>query len=81
MYTGQVVVTQVQKAQFAAVEQLARDVLDLVAVQVEPLHVRQGADLDGDVGDLVVPQLQAYQPVQVLEADDLLDRLQIIVLQ
>lgn len=57
------------------------DVIDLVPVQIEPLHVVEGPDLDGNVGNLVVPEFKADQTVQVLEADDLLDRLQIIVLQ
>lgn len=79
--TVQVVVAQVEEAQLAAEEEMAGDLIDLVAVQVEALEVNKRADLNWDVGDLIVPELQAHQPVQVLEADDLLDCLQVVVLQ
>lgn len=72
---------QVQEAQLAAIKQLAGDLLNLVSVQVQFLQVGQGANLDGNIGDLVVPELKADQPMKVLEADDLLDGLQVVVLQ
>lgn len=78
---GQVVVAEVQVTQLPAEEELGRNLLDLVPVQVEALQVGEGADLDGDVGDLVVPELEAHQSVKMLEADDLLDGLQVVVFQ
>lgn len=78
---GQVVVAEVQVTQLPAEEELGRNLLDLVPVQVEALQVGEGADLDGDVGDLVVPELEAHQSVEMLEADDLLDGLQVVVFQ
>ena len=75
MDAGQVVVAEVQVAQLATEEQLAGDLLNLVAVQVEAFQVGERANLDRYVGDLVVPQLKAGEPVQVLEADDLFDGL------
>lgn len=72
---------QVQEAQLTTIEKLTGDVINLIPVQIEPLHVVEGADLDGNVGNLVVPEFKADQTVQVLEADDLLDSLQIVVLQ
>jgi len=78
---GQVVVAEVQVTQLPAVEELGRNLLDLVPVQVEALQVGERADLDGDVGDLVVPELEAHQSVEMLEADDLLDGLQVVVFQ
>lgn len=48
---GQVVVTEVQVAQLAAVEELSGYLLNLVVVQVEALEVGQIANLHRDVGN------------------------------
>lgn len=69
----QVVVAQVEEAQLATEEQLAGELVNLVAIQVEALKVGECAYVDGDVGDLIVPELQTHQSVQVLETEDLLD--------
>lgn len=72
---------EVQVSKFPAEEQLCWYLLDLIPVQVKSLQVGERADLDGDVGDLVVPEFEAHQPVEMLETDDLLDGLQVVVLQ
>lgn len=81
MDAGQIVVTQVQKAKLAAEEKLAGDFLNLIPVQIKPLQVGKSTNLHGYVSDLVVPEFEADQPMQVLEADDLLYCLQVVVLQ
>lgn len=66
---------EVQVDQLVAIE----DLLDLVVIQVETLKVVEVADLDGDVGDMVVTQLKAGELVQVLEADDHLSGLEVVL--
>lgn len=72
---------QIQETQLAAIKQLAGDLLNLVSVQVQFLQVGQSANLDGNIGNLVVPELKADKPMKVLETDDLLNGLQVVVLQ
>lgn len=72
---------QIQDAQLAAIEQLTGDLLNLVSVQVQLLQVVQGANLNRNVGNLVVPELKADQPMKMLEADDLLNGFQVVILQ
>lgn len=49
--------------------------------QEELLQVRQRSDLRGDVSDVIVPELQAGEAREVLEADDLLYGLEVVLLQ
>lgn len=60
-YESQVVVAEIQIPKFSAIEELGRDLLDLVPIQVKALQVGEVAYLHGDVGNVVVPQFKASE--------------------
>lgn len=54
---------EIQVPQLPTIEELGGYLLYLVSVQVKAFQVGEVANLHGDVGDMIVPQLKACETV------------------